>query len=470
MLPDNVLLEIFDFRRKSHNGLADANRPVWRWHLLVHVCQRWRQIVFASPHRLNLQILCTHGTPLRNLGVWPAFPIVMNYYYYSKGGITLSDEDNVVAALEHLDRVCDVRLAVMGSQLGKMATVMQEPFPVLKSLHIFSRDGNAPALPTEFLGGSAPCLLEIHLHGIPYPALPTLLLSASDLVTLELRRIPPTGYISPKAMVACLAALPRLDTFVIGFQLATSRPNQIHPPPVTRTILPALNCFQFRGASEYLEELVAQVDSPQLNRLSIDYLNQLVDFQVPQLSEFVSRSEGLNLTLFEHANVTFYKYKVSFDGHPRATHHSWDWGPARTVISCKGIDWQVSHMAQVLSQLSAILPNVVHLRLEAEPYVLQLEGTDDVDWQHLLRQFSTVQTLHVTRVLAGHVALALEDITGEMVAEVLPSLDLISLEDQPASSIKKFVAVRQLSGRPVTFAGTTGSWDFDRRLESYVSK
>src|SRR6266702_978015 len=72
MLPDNVLLEIFDLCRKS---LRYNILPAWKWHLLVHICQRWRQIVLESPHRLKLQILCTHRTPVRkNLGIWPAFP------------------------------------------------------------------------------------------------------------------------------------------------------------------------------------------------------------------------------------------------------------------------------------------------------------------------------------------------------------------------------------------------------------
>jgi hypothetical protein len=52
--------------------------------------------------------------------------------------------------------------------------------------------------------------------------------------------------------------------------------------------------------------------------------------------------------------------------------------------------------------------------------------------------------------LRGHVALALEDIAGEIVAEALPSLDLVCLAGQLASSIEKFVAARKLSGQPVT--------------------
>jgi hypothetical protein len=123
-------------------------------YLLVHVSQRWRQIVFASPHRLVLQIVCTYRSPVRkNLGIWPALPIYIDYHYSRRWHG--DHEDNVITALEHLDRVCDVRLLVTRSELENIATVMQEPFPVLTSLHIVlnskSKDGNAPVLPAEFL-------------------------------------------------------------------------------------------------------------------------------------------------------------------------------------------------------------------------------------------------------------------------------------------------------------------------------
>jgi hypothetical protein len=48
-LPDFVLLEIFGCRV----GLA-----IEVWVVLVYVCRKWRDIVFESPRRLNLQLLC----------------------------------------------------------------------------------------------------------------------------------------------------------------------------------------------------------------------------------------------------------------------------------------------------------------------------------------------------------------------------------------------------------------------------
>jgi hypothetical protein len=38
---------------------------MWReWHNLVHVCRRWRTLVFGSPHHLNLRLFCSGWTPV----------------------------------------------------------------------------------------------------------------------------------------------------------------------------------------------------------------------------------------------------------------------------------------------------------------------------------------------------------------------------------------------------------------------
>ncbi|KAH9170328.1 hypothetical protein EDB89DRAFT_2230743 [Lactarius sanguifluus] len=461
MLPDNVLLEIFDFYLSSSYTYCPTT---WQWHVLAHVCQTWRQLVFASPHRLNLRIICTQRTPVRkNLGIWPAFPIVIDYRR-SRRILRPKEEENIIAALEHPNRVCQLELNITGSQLEKMAaTVMQATFPVLTCLDVLLTERDAAILPSGFLGGSAPLLRSITLCGIPYPALPTLLLSVNDLVKLDLQKIPPTGYISPKAMVMSLETLPRLETFIIEFQSATSRPDRIHPPPITPTVLPTLTKFHFKGAIEYLEDLVAQIDGPQLDQIVIKYLNWVADFRFAQLTQFINRSEGPELAQFKHAKVTLLSNAVVFETSEEYC-EPWDWCDTRIVrvISYEGNWWKVSHMVPILSQFSATLFNVVHLRLGARPK--ENRQLEDVDWLRLLHQFSTIQTLHVPQKFAEHVALALEDITGrgEMVAEVLPTLDLIYLEGQPSSSIEKFVAARCCSGRPVTIIDTERA--FNERL------
>jgi len=259
-----------------------------------------------------------------------------------------------------------------------------------------------------------------------------------------------------------LAVLPRLETFHFHFQSATPLSDRMRPPPVTRTILPVLTTFQFRGVDEYLEDLVAQIDSPQLNRIVTVYLNRPVVFQVAQLSTFVHRSVGP----FRCAYIRFDSDWVTFTFYRHAYYPGWNRHPVGTTLLSKVLDWHVaSHMAQVLSQFSVTLSNVVHLKLEVHlniKLVRQLMDAGYLEWLHLLRQFSTVQTLHVSQKFSRFVALVLEDITAEMAVEVLPSLHLIFLEDQPTFTIENFITFRQLCGRPVTAVETV--MDYERLI------
>ena len=123
MLPDVALLQIFDFYMDEANGIED-------WHTLVHVCRNWRYLVFQSPRRLGLKLLCTS-----RLDVWPPLPIVLS--------IVLSyDEmwdhcDIVFAALEHIDRICELGLHLVPSrQLENISAAMQQPFPASTSLYL----------------------------------------------------------------------------------------------------------------------------------------------------------------------------------------------------------------------------------------------------------------------------------------------------------------------------------------------
>ena len=93
VLPDDVLLEIFDFY-VDMSLLYERKTEIEAWQSLVHVCRRWRSLVFRSPRRLNLRLHCTPETPARDtLDVWPALPLIV------RGDTTLSGTDNVIAAL-----------------------------------------------------------------------------------------------------------------------------------------------------------------------------------------------------------------------------------------------------------------------------------------------------------------------------------------------------------------------------------
>ena len=327
------------------------------------------------------------------------------------------------------------------SLLEELATVMQEPFPALRRLRFESEPFvTMPALPDTFLGGSAPCLQTIYIDGIPFPAAPTLLLSAHDLVNVHLSEIPPTGYIPPEAMVASLAALPRLKYLTFGFEWGMSYPDRTHLPPISRTVLPALTSFSFDGLFEYFEDLVAQIDTPQLNCLGIRYLDQdeVTDFQIPQLCKFVDRSENLKLSPFRRADLLIGPNKVVI----QLAHQGQS--SFRLLI-------QEGALGQVVSQISAMLSNVDRLSIRSESLGPNIDELgESIQWLELFRPFTAVKALSVDNELSWHIAFALHDVTGERAAEVLPALELLCLEDKPVTSVEKFITARQNMGRPVS--------------------
>ncbi len=108
VLPVIALLGIFDCYLNQVREEGGDYLEIQAWHMLVHVCQKWRFVVFGSPRRLNLQLLCTEETPIREmLAVWPPLPIVVWQL-----GTRTRRIDDIMAALEHNDRVCKIGLLV----------------------------------------------------------------------------------------------------------------------------------------------------------------------------------------------------------------------------------------------------------------------------------------------------------------------------------------------------------------------
>jgi len=381
------------------------------------------------------------------LDIWPELPIVIE---------RLQGVDNVIAALELNDRVSRIILNyVSSSELERIVAVMQDPFPALTNLLLWSTDRIAPLISDSFLGGSAPRLRSLGLGNIPFPALLKLLSSATDLVDLHLFRIPHSGYISPSAMVTCLSALTRLKSLVLGFKSPRSRPERTSrlSPQRTRTILPALTFLQFKGVTEYVEDLVTQIDAPLLKDISITFFNQLI-FHILQLPKFLCRTEMF--TVLDQARVSFYEQSISVELFQQMGANS---ARIKLTISCRKLDWQLSSLMQVCN---SALPNLSTLeRLSLHAYIYYgpalVPGQDDIEntqWLDVLRPFINVKDLQLSEKVVPCVAPALQELTGERVKEVLPALQNLFLDDFKASrsveeGIRQFVAARQFSGHPV---------------------
>ena len=449
-LPDNVFVEIFSLCRIGEVGRGTWNHRPWKWHRLAHVCRTWRQIMFTSTCRLRLELLCTHETPVRkNLGYLPAFPIVISFFdHYFRNG----DRDSLLAALEHRDRVRVVEITIPDTLFEELAMVMQEPFPALTHLRLnLDKRVAMPNLPDTFLGGSAPRLETIYIAGISFPAAPTLLSSACDLVHVDLRRIPPSGYIPPDAMVASLAALPKLKYLTLGFVWCMSHRGRMHLPSITRTVLPSLTRFSFDGSCEYFEDFVAQIDAPQLGCLYIEYLDEddVTGYQISQLCQLVDRTEQFKPSRFRRADLTIEPHLATVE-------------LVRQGQSSFRLSIHEDAICQVVNRLSALLSNVdlLFIRSDISEYEELGEG---LRWLELFRPFTAVKALSIDDELSNRIHLPLESVTGESAAEVLPALQLLYIADEPMLSMMQFVVTRQNTGRPVTVVNE--KWEFQVRLD-----
>jgi hypothetical protein len=463
MLSDDVLLEIFDLLLLEKQGIEDSE-----WMTLAHVCQRWRSVVFQSPLRLNLQLVCTPKTRVRDtLDIWPPLPLTVlddDIHHGETTGV-----DNIIAALEHNDRVRQIKLRSLSApKLGYVtySAAMQKPFPELTDLWLamYERYQSYP-LPDSFLGGTAPRLQSLTLDYVPFPGLPRLLLSATHLVHLDLCRIPRSGYIPPEAMATGLSALTNLHFLRLRFRYPRPRPalESRRPPPLTRSILPSLTDISFKGASEYLEEILARIDAPRVNKLHITFFNQII-FDTPQLFQFISRRPTLRAP--KKGCIIFGSRAISV----RFSSQTSDYGVLSVEIPCTASDWQLSSLEQVCT---SSLPAVSTLE---DLYIVESlqrlpRWHDDVEdslWLELLRSFVAVRNLYLSGGIVPRIGSSLQELVGGRTTEVLPTLENIFLEGfQPAygpyEGIEKFIATRRLTNHPVACSSVPVSWDiYDR--------
>jgi F-box-like len=454
ILPEDVLLEIFDL-------YVDPTRKHYRleaWCILVHVCRKWRNVVLESPLRLNLRIRCHPATPVREkVDIWPALPIVLaqyDDYWQPEWGV-----DNVAAALEQNNRICQINLSGLpASQMGEILEAMHKSFPVLTDLRLESEYDTPATLvdPDLFLGGSAPCLRYLQLASIPFPGLPKLLFSATHLTELRLSNIPHSGYISPEAMVSCLSTLTRLETLILKFEPPESFPVREHrrPPPPTLTLLPALTRLLFYGVSEYLEDLVVRIDTPLLDKFVITLFHQFIP-DTAQLAQFINRNPKLKAHDRAHMDFDYSGVHLTF------------WRVLEIVleISYEVEDWQVSSVAQACTSLSPTFSATVE-RLYIHGDCGYWRGDIRVEnnhWLELLRSFTSVKCLYLSQVLVDRVAPVLQELIGERVAGVLPALQTLFLEDlnlpgPVQEAIGSFVSGRQFSSHPVAVSHWKKKW------------
>jgi hypothetical protein len=444
MLPDDVLLEIFGF---CVDQGQDSEEETKSWQLLIHVSRRWRTIVFGSPRRLNLRLFCTPQRPASDaLDIWPALP------FHIQGSISsMSDVVNAITMLNYSNRMRIINFKISGSQFGYVSAAMQKPFPELTYLLLDTSAGyyniTEPVSPELFL--SAPRLRVLSLSGVPFPGLPRLLLSATHLVSLHLNEFPHYGGFSLEAMATALPALTRLETFWLEVRYsqyrAFSDADGRRPPPFTRSVLPALTRFTFRGNGEDLKIFVAQFDTPLLNRLSVTFFDpDHIHMYTTQLAQFIGHAPRFSAN--DEANIIFSDRTVTVKLASRAIGFE---GPVVSIQytgSVSSLDHICTPSFPPLSTLERLyIYEIGHLGAERRWNI------EKIEWLEIWRRFTAVKNLYISKLLAPTIVSKLQGLVGRGMVEVLPILQNIFVEglQQPRPLQELFVAARQPSGHPL---------------------
>jgi hypothetical protein len=348
--------------------------------------------------------------------------------------------NNIVAALKHNDRVSKIKLHVESWQLNRFLPDMQESFPILDYLDIRTNNDNysPPVLLDSFLGGSSPLLFYLGLEGIQFPGSPKLLLSANSLVNLYLWDIP---HFSPEAIVAGLSELKHLQSLHIGiaplpFRGARQRPQH----PVTRIVLPVLFWLRLECTGDYLEDLVARMDVPSLERMDMLFLHPPVS-DLSELPQLISRMNVFEIS--DQAHISTYDDEIRFTF--SQTKKTIDRGDLLLVFKKYG----------TYSPLSSVcfssLPRHYFEGLEIHEHrELRYPREVETEWRRLPLRFNTVKNLCLNKRADGTVGPAMKAFSG---AEVFPALQNIFLEDLRSYSweaFRNFSYVRRRAGLPVS--------------------
>lgn len=388
-LNHDVLLTIFHWYRLANT--TDGFDRGWNlerwWYKPIQVCRTWRLLILAAPTRLDLHLVCTYGTPVTAMLTHsPPLPLII-YYPGRLGDATGKDEEDVLFALQHRERVRRIHIRAPGASLPGLINAMDGEYPLLQRLVIRSHTekrrattGAGVELPAKL---QAPLLRRLTLSDVRLPATSSgLLRRAEGLVTLELQDIADTPEVHPAHLVAQLARMTQLERLVVHFR--TALPNRAvermlsRARTTTRAVLPRLKLLSFRGGSAYLEGVLARISAPALQTLFVDFFAQLT-FDLPCLARFIRAAQAQPSS----AEVDGSRGGVRFQFHAAELHFDAEnacmlldsratgWGHAGGVrtnavqlrVSCRTLDWQLAALAQICGALAALFARVEGLTL-----------------------------------------------------------------------------------------------------------
>ena len=422
------------------------------WRGLAHVCRRWRCLIFDSSFEslLDISLHLTHNSPpIDNLSYLPPLPLVIDYS--GTRTLTQKDEDNIHLGLQRHGSVRRVVFRAPSSSLNMWLEPMNKAFPKLGDLSLSSTtaEDTRSVLPETL---QAPNLHRLSLNGVGLPKGFTLLSSAIALSTLSLTDIRASCYFPPRHLITQLRNLPHLEELTIGFAIAIPLPGseqELLLAPIPPVTLPTLKRLTFRGVDVYIDNLVAQINTPLLERLSLTLIFDLT-FTLGNLGEFIHRTKGSGCLV---ARIYFSKDGAYIDmGHKKpGFYEPTDCRKFGLQVNCEP-EWQMDAATQVCRALGMVVFTIEELTLYrndgGEPSDSQ-NILNNLLWHELLRPFIEVKKLHIGSLLTLELSKALESDSEELVLPGLQELVASLRIDDAAIALTAFFDTRESMGRPV---------------------
>ena len=468
-LDDDSLLVVFSFCRPVILDESEADN--WRilgggewirerwWYALIRVCRRWRYLILESAYHLQASLVCVRGTLVADMLLHsPPIPLIIDHFDEYQD-LSAEDQEGVILALQHRDRVRRIRLVNPVPILQKLIAALEGEFPVLE--HMYVRDHRNEErtstiehitnlrLPESF---RAPHLRRLVLTNFAFPIESPSLTTTVNLVTLSLNDIPPSTYFHPDALLEHLLLMPQLETLGIGFNRHNpSRDVEmelLRTPITTPITLPNLRWLGFGGTCAYSEALLSWVTAPLLERLQV-CLSDGTIYSIPRLRQFMSTAHNLR---FKTVTFTFFEEWLQVAAYP---HEGAKLVTLHMELGGRHLDWQVISAAHVFQALKTVFSPVDHLGIEYSRHNISSEWNNEADnihWREFIGSFGNVKTLFVDGELVRQLSRALHPGEEESPTELLPKLQRLSYSAIGTSpdAFTPFIDARQKAGRPVT--------------------
>ena len=424
------------------------------WYVLAWVCRRWRHLILVAPSYLGLSLVCGPGKPVADmLAHSPPLPLVIDHVHDFRD-IAAEDEEGILLALKHRDRIRCIRFRVYGPQavpsLKRIIEAIDGGFPMLEYLYIqLMLTSLNWSLPSTLC---TPQLRYLGLAELPFPIgypLP------AGLVTLWIESITPSANFGPNELLQQLSLVPQLKTLRITFDSFFSDQDiegkLSQTPSSTHITLPNLRWFIFKVPFTYMKSVLPRIAMPFLKVAEFGLPPPPHPaFSISLVLQFMCRTANPR---FRDVRVTFDPWCIVVTMYP---HEGMRMPAIRLRDVCRA---SVEGLVSTLRRFPAMGPvfsEVELLTLEDKtPFGLHKNSSISTNCHEFLGFFTKVRTLHVTGGdLVEELSHYLQPHDGESPIELLPMLGVLSCPkgSHVGESCESFLSARRDAGRAVTIS------------------